>query len=123
LGHEHKQTLLAPEHYRTGAPLSTLDTQLSTVLAQGPLTPPGAPAPTMKTLQQVEPRIEINATNTPGDADSIFKITEPGSYYLTGNVAGVSGKHGIEIAASDVTLDLMGFFTDRHRMEHSAVSS
>lgn len=84
-------------------------TTVSALVAQGPLTPPGAPAPTMKTLQQIEPRIEINATNTPGDADSIFKITEPGSYYLTGNVAGVSGKHGIEIAASDVTLDLMGF--------------
>ena len=31
--------------------------------AQGPLTPPGAPAPTMKTLAQVEPRIAI--TNAP----------------------------------------------------------
>jgi hypothetical protein len=27
--------------------------------AQGPLTPPGAPAPTMKTLDQVEPRIPL----------------------------------------------------------------
>jgi len=56
-----------------------------------------------------EPRIAINATNTPGDADSIFKITAPGSYYLTGNMTGVSAKHGIEIAASGVTIDLMGF--------------
>ena len=81
--------------------------------AQGPLTPPGAPAPTMKTLDQVEPRKEINAVNAPGDADSIFKITQPGSYYLTGNITGVSGKIGIEIAvAADgpgVTIDLMGF--------------
>ena len=81
--------------------------------AQGSLTPPGAPAPTMKTLDQIEPRKEINAANTPGDADSIFKITQPGSYYLTGNITGVSGKIGIEIAvAADgpgVTIDLMGF--------------
>jgi hypothetical protein len=33
---------------------------ISSVLAQGPLTPPpGAPAPTMKTLQQIEPRKDL----------------------------------------------------------------
>jgi len=80
------------------------------VLIAGPLTPPAGPiAPTNKTLQEVEPRIAINATNTPGDADSLFKITQPGSYYLTGNITGVVGKHGIEIVDSGVTLDLMGF--------------
>ncbi len=76
----------------------------------GPLTPPPGPvAPTAKPLAEVEPRIAINATNTPGDADSLFKITQPGSYYLTGNITGVVGKHGIEITASGVTLDLNGF--------------
>ena len=76
----------------------------------GSLTPPAGPiAPTMKTLTEVEPRIAVNATNTPGDADSLFKITQPGSYYLTGNITGVSGEMGIEIAASGVTVDLMGF--------------
>jgi hypothetical protein len=80
------------------------------VLFAGPLDPPAGPiTPTYKTLTEVEPRIAINATNTPGDADSLFKITQPGSYYLTGNITGVVGKHGIEIAASGVTLDLMGF--------------
>jgi parallel beta-helix repeat protein len=82
---------------------------LPSALPQGSLTPPGAPAPTMKTLDQVEPRIAINATNTPGDADSLFKITQPGSYYLTGNITGESSKHGVEIVASGVTLDLNGF--------------
>jgi len=77
--------------------------------AQGSLTPPGAPVPLFKTLQQVEPRLEINAANTPGDADSLFQITQPGSYYLTGNITGAVGKYGVEIAASGVTLDLMGF--------------
>ena len=76
----------------------------------GPLDPPaGAVAPTMKTLVEVEPRIAVNATNTPGDASSLFKITQPGSYYLTGNITGVVGKHGIAIVASGVTLDLNGF--------------
>jgi len=45
--------------------------------------------------------------------DSLFKITQPGSYYLTGNVTGVAAKHGIEIAVAangpSVTIDLMGF--------------
>ncbi|HEY3246651.1 MAG TPA: right-handed parallel beta-helix repeat-containing protein [Phycisphaerae bacterium] len=76
----------------------------------GDLNPPAGPvAPTHKTLTEVEPRIAINAINTPGDADSLFKITLPGSYYLTGNITGVVGKHGIEIVASGVTLDLNGF--------------
>jgi parallel beta-helix repeat protein len=82
----------------------------SFLLAQGPLAPPpGAPAPTMKTLDQVEARTSIDATHTPGDADSLFKITQPGSYYLTANVTGVNAKYGIEIAVSGVTLDLNGF--------------
>jgi hypothetical protein len=81
----------------------------SFVLAQGSLTPPGVPAPTMKTLDQVEPRKEINATNTPGTATAVFRIAQPGSYYLSAPVTGIAARHGIEIAASDVTLDLNGF--------------
>lgn len=76
----------------------------------GPLDPPMGPiTPTYKTLTEVEPRIAINAVNTPGDAGSTFRITEPGSYYLTGNVIGVAGKNGIEVAVDNVTIDLNGF--------------
>jgi len=83
---------------------------LSTLVWAGPLNPPAGPVTsTYKTLTEVEPRTAINATNTPGDADSLFKITLPGSYYLTGNITGVVGKHGIEIVASGVALDLNGF--------------
>jgi hypothetical protein len=42
--------------------LSTINYQQSTCFAQGSLTPPGAPAPTMKSLDQVEARTAI--TNT-----------------------------------------------------------
>ncbi len=70
------------------------------VLAQGPLTPPGAPAPTMKTLEQIEPRIPI--TNLP------ITLSAPGSYYLTGNLTGVT-TNGITIASDDVSIDLEGF--------------
>jgi parallel beta-helix repeat protein len=80
------------------------------LLFAGPLDPPTGPiTPTYKTLTEVEPRTAINATNTPGDADSLFRITQPGSYYFTGNITGVAEKHGIEIAADGVSLDLGGF--------------
>jgi len=76
----------------------------------GPLNPPAGPiARTHQTLTEVEPRIPISAATRPGDADSLFRITQPGSYYVTGNITGVAAKHGIEIEASNVTLDLMGF--------------
>jgi len=80
--------------------LSTLNSQLSTVFAQGSLTPPGAPAPTMKTLAQIEPRTPISSAP--------FYITAPGAYYLTTNLTVTSGD-AITIAANGVTLDLNGF--------------
>lgn len=80
------------------------------LVTAGPLAPPAGPvASTYKTLAEIEPRTAINATNTPGDANSIFRITQPGSYYLTGNMLGQVNKHGIEIAISNVTIDLNGF--------------
>lgn len=76
----------------------------------GPLDPPGGPiASTHKTLTEIEPRIAVNPANTPGDAIATFKITKPGSYYLTANLIGEAGKYGILISASNVELDLSGF--------------
>lgn len=76
----------------------------------GDLTPPsGTPGPTMKTLQQVEPRVVIDSSTTPGDADSLFKITASGSYYLPANLSISSGRGMLEIAASNVTVDFNGF--------------
>lgn len=86
--------------------LCMLVATLARVAHAGPINPPSGPvAPT----PGPEPRIPISALTTPGDADSLFKITQGGSYYLTGNVAGVAGKHGIEIASWGVTIDLNGF--------------
>jgi len=84
--------------------LSTLSSQLSTCFAQGSLTPPGAPAAMMKTLDQIEARTPISSAP--------FTITKPGSYYLTTNLtlSGVGGStNGITISASQVTVDLNGF--------------
>lgn len=77
--------------------------------AQGALTPPGAPAPTMRSLDQLDGRIPISASTTPGDAGSTFIISSSGSYYLTGNVTGTSGRHGISVNADNVTIDLRGY--------------
>lgn len=80
------------------------------VAVGGPPDPPGGPiAPTYKTLTEIEPRIAINAANTPGDATCVFRISAPGSYYLTSDVAGVAGKDGVRIDAGGVSIDLMGF--------------
>lgn len=76
-----------------GAPVSSL--------AQGPLTPPGPPAPMMKTLVEMEPRTHI--VSLP------FTITAPGSYYLTTNLNGGGSSTGIVIQANGVTIDLRGF--------------
>lgn len=38
-----------------------------------------------------------------------YTIDLPGSYFLTGNLIGSSGSHGITITADDVTIDLNGF--------------
>lgn len=68
--------------------------------AQGALTPPGAPAPTMKTLTQIEPRTPISSAP--------FFIFSSGSFYLTTNLT-VSAGSAITISANNVRLDLNGF--------------
>ncbi|MEL7472148.1 MAG: hypothetical protein AAGK04_02440 [Planctomycetota bacterium] len=76
--------------------------ELAVVVAAlaGPLTPPaGAVGSSYKTLDQVEPRTAIESLP--------FTITQPGSYYLTGDLS--SAGNGIIVNASDVTIDLMGF--------------
>ena len=79
----------------------------SATWGQGVLDPPsgafqnGVPFPSMRSLDQVEPRIPI---------DSIpYVIEESGSYFVTGNLRTSERTNGISIFASDVNLDLGGF--------------
>ena len=89
----------------------------SFVIAQGgPLTPPGPPGPAMTTLSNIANQITVadtKLTELKGDARTPisaapFNITQPGSYYLTGNLSVTSGA-AIDIDADNVTLDLNGF--------------
>jgi parallel beta-helix repeat protein len=76
------------------------------LVSQGPLTPPGAPEPTMKTLNQIDAKLEKRTpiTSLP------TTITEPGSWYLAESLfAEPDAVNGITIAADNVSLDLNGF--------------
>jgi hypothetical protein len=78
----------------------TFNLQPSTVLAQGSLTPSGAPAASMKSLAQIEPRTPISSAP--------FTISTPGAYYLTTNLT-TTASNAIVMLANGVTLDLGGF--------------
>ena len=69
------------------------------VCLAGDLNPPLAPAPTMKTLDEVEPRIPIDSLP--------FTINASGSYYLTACLS--STTTGIHVNCGDVTIDMKGF--------------
>jgi hypothetical protein len=75
-------------------------------LAQGALTPTAAPAPTMRTLDQLDARTPLG---TPGQVTtSTVTIDQPGSYVLVGDIT-VSAGDGIALLSRNVTLDLNGF--------------
>lgn len=105
---------------------------LSIAVTAGPLTPPTGP---ITSTGRFGPRIDINTLA--GDANSLHRITQSGSYYLSANITGASGTSAIEIATSNVTIDLNGFeligvagsldgitssgFTDRVRIRNGVI--
>jgi hypothetical protein len=71
---------------------------LAPLLVAGEMEPWDPPAPTMKRIDQLEPRTQLFGFPVTIDA--------PGSYYLMGNVVAAGG---ITVVASNVTIDLNGF--------------
>src|SRR5437867_2213789 len=94
-------------HFKPALILLICSTSLTcdfSLMAQGGLTPPGAPGPTFKTLSQVEPRFPISDFQT--------NLTIPGSYYLVTNLfSGTNNNDAINIRTNmhDITIDLNGF--------------
>lgn len=87
---------------RTVLRISIVSLALIYLVAQaGDLEPPGPPGPTMKPLNELEPRVPIHEDQLP------LNITASGSYYLVGNISTTG--NGIVIDADNVTIDLNGF--------------
>lgn len=74
--------------------------------------PPGPIAPTMSSLDTLEPRVCVN--DLPGDALAAHVISAPGSYYLRSDIIVDGRLHGIRIdtdpaAPGAYSIDLNGF--------------
>jgi hypothetical protein len=112
--HKHEMIMKKISNILTvAAALGCLNFLNTTASAQGSLTPPpGAPTAVMKSLDQVEARTPL-IPGSPGVtyANGLYTITQPGSYYLTGNLTMTNntGLDFITFATNNVTLDLNGF--------------
>jgi hypothetical protein len=107
---------------------------IARVAKAGPLTPPPGPiSPTGASVAQLstkispfdtgraEPRRPI--TDCPSSAYAMYVISQPGAYYLTGNIDAQPGKMCISIECDHVDLDGDGFTINGVQGMSSAVAS
>lgn len=95
---------------------------LAPLHAQGSLTPGAGPAPSLRTLTQLEPRTPIQSL--PASASGLYSITQSGSYYLTDSIHGLTGRAGIAIAVGlEVSIDLRGFALEGDGVGGNAISA
>lgn len=82
---------------------------LAGAASAGPLTPPGAPAPSYKTLDQSNPGTPLSEVG--GDADAVHVIAAPGRYFFDADIVSPGpGMHAIEInTLGPVEIDFGGF--------------
>lgn len=95
--------------------LAVVVCMFSSVYAQGPLAPPGAPNPSMVTLSQLNARQDIMLSMIRASEPRTpithvpYTITASGSYYLTTNMTCLVPTNGISVHADNVVIDLCGF--------------
>ena len=76
----------------------------------GDLNPPAGPIqPTGRALKEVEPRTPVQSLS--GTPDYLYVISQPGSYYLTGDIVVPPNQHAILVTAApgSVSIDMEGF--------------
>src|SRR5678815_90222 len=116
-----ERTSVSPANRILNAAAATVLLAGTAALVAGPLTPPaGGPAPTYRTLSEVQPATPVQSL--PGSAQDMHVITQPGSYYLTGPITATAGSDGIQVLADAVTIDLGGFALDGLSLIHDAIA-
>jgi parallel beta-helix repeat protein len=103
--HSHKRRVKMLKYTLKALAMAAMFLMISGWAVAGNLEPPGGPAPTMKSLQEIYDKVAIGTeiTSLP------YTISSSGFYYITQDLTSPAGSHGITITADNVTLDLMGF--------------
>jgi len=87
--------------------LDQLNTAIGAADSSADAATAAATTATAEAIEAQDKRIDI--LSLAGDSSNSHIISANGSYYLSDNITGVSGRNGIRVAAQNVTIDLNGF--------------